>query len=204
MKRWFATFVVLLAVVLTVSLAGQEADAAIWRGFKSASFLDMYLTPSFATDVLNYTLDLGANPQIVLSTGTFDINWIQGFYVVGGTPTTQFTATKGTVCRNWRWRPNTTTGQIAGWVGGCVVRMYAGDEKEFGFASLNIDGAPVLAGFQLGYQVDDVERVGYFKGSIPDAPPPLPCVPEFPTPLLGGLGAAFMGCVTAFRRRLQS
>lgn len=194
--------VVLVAAVLLLSGTASvvDADPPSWSSFALAdAFLDMYLSPPLATGVLNYSLILGSNPQIVLGGNTYNVDWVQAYFVVSQDQSTGFTATNGSVVTDWTWEAKSLPGQIAGWHGEGTNRVYPGQSKALGFApGFDITGNAVLSGLHLQYSGPGFMNTGWYKDPLPDV-----VIPEPVPPLLAGLGGTFLASLTMLRRRLH-
>ena len=179
----------LLAVCLTACLAvlpnlSQMATAdpspepPSWAAFEPASFFDIYLTPSLATGILDYALALGSYPKITLGADTYDVKWVQAYFVVSQDEETDFIATNGTTVTDWRWESKALPGRISGWMGEGTNRVYPESEKPLqsekalGFGSFDITGNAVLSGLMVGYQAGASEETGWYKDSLPPIPEP--------------------------------
>ena len=84
-------------MALCCSAAFTNPDPPAWDAFNPASFFDVFLTPSLATDQLGYVLSLGANPRIVLGLNNYPVNWVQAYFVVSQDQVTDFDAATGIV-----------------------------------------------------------------------------------------------------------
>ena len=183
--------------LLAAGLVGPvpAANATSWSSFEPASFADVYLGPQLATDQLDYVLSMGPSPKITIGPATYDVNWVQAFYVVSQDRETGFRATNGTTVHDWTWDAKDSPGQIAGWRGTGQNRLYPGGQKMLGFGELDITGNAVLTGLHVGYKTGSKEETGYYKGA-PSEPSP---VPE-PGSLIA-LATGLFGSVWVLRRR---
>lgn len=163
-----------LAALLGISLAAAPvaADPAAWAAFQIASCTDIYLTPAFTTDQLDYTLSIGAAPEITIGPDTFAVNWLQACYVVSQDDVTPFTATDGLVVTDWMWESQTVAGYVAGWFGTGMNRLLPAQSKALGFGTFDITGNAVLVGLHVGYQSGSEEISGFFKTDLPMVPEP--------------------------------
>lgn len=173
------------------AMAWPDPEPPSWSSFYPASFSDIYLTPSLGTDILDYTLTIGAAPKITLGANSYDVNWVTAYFVVSQDEATDFTATNGTTVTDWKWEFKSMPGRISGWIGEGSQRIYPGQQKALGFGSFDITNNAVLSGFHLGYQDGDVEVTDWYKGTLLVVPEPSSLLV-----LVGGLSA-----VAATRRR---
>ena len=177
-RRWLLAVVCLVVCLSSFCHAPATAsptpspEPPSWASFEPASFVDVYVTPSLATDVLDYILTLGSDPKIVLPGGTYPINWVEAYFVVSQDQETDFTATNGTTVTDWRWESKSLPGRISGWIGTGNTCLYPGYSKDLGFGSFDITGNSVLSGLHLGYQDGAVEVTGWYKGELPPVPEP--------------------------------
>jgi len=153
-------------------MASPDPEPPSWASFEPASFLDVFLTPSLATNVFDYSLALGPDAEIVLGATTYDVNWVQAYFVVSQDEVTDFTATNGTTVTDWRWESKSLPGRISGWMGDGTSRLYPGSDKDLGFGSFDITGNAVLSGLHVAYQVGPTEETGFYKGELPVIPEP--------------------------------
>ena len=192
-----ACMVVCLVVALFLALSsGANADPPSWSSFEMALFIDVYVTPPLTTGILDYVLSMGSVPEILLGGMLYDINWIQAYFVISQDQMTGFIATNGTAVTDWIWEEKSMPGRIAGWHGLGSNRIYPDGSKQLGFGSFDITGNDVLHGFHVGYQDDDVELTGWYKGPLAS--------PQIPEP--GSWIALLSGTIALFglRRRTQS
>lgn len=189
-RMYLYAVVGVLAVVVLATCA--MADPPSWSSFVPASFDGIHVTPSLTQNSLDYTISLDAYPKITLGATTYDVNWVQAFFVVSQDQATGFVATNGSVVTDWTWEEKQNPGRIAGWHGEGSNRIYPGGSKEIGFQEFDVTGNTVLSGFHIGYQNGSSEVTNWYKG---DAPP----VPE-PSSLIALL-TGFIGCGYLLRRR---
>jgi len=155
-----------------MATADPSPEPPSWASFEPASFFDIYLTPSLETGILDYALALGPDPKITLGSTTYDVNWVQAYFVVSQDEETDFIATNGTTVTDWRWESKSLPGRISGWMGEGTNRVYPGGSKALGFGSFDITGNAVLSGLHVGYQVGSSEETGWYKDSLPPIPEP--------------------------------
>jgi hypothetical protein len=185
-----------IAVCISFGLAGgilANPDPPSWGAFKLADFSGIYLTPSLETDVLTYTLSLGADPTMTYNSVTYDVKWVTAYFVVSQDDTTPFSADhNGTFPLDWTWETNPTGAPlVAGWHDGNNT-LNPGSSLTLAFGSLNITGNAVLSGLHVGYQTEGGIVTDWYKGAlIPE--------PSSPLLLLSGLG----GLAGWVRRRVR-
>ena len=170
-KRWLP-FV--LITILAVSVPAVQSAAASWSSFQLAEFTGIHISPALGSGTIDYTLRLNSDPNpptITFGGATYDVNWIQAVYIVAGSQST-FKATEGDCPMEWAWDDKDNPGQIAGYRGTGSTRLYRGQTMSFSFDEFGPEPGEeldVMIGFHLGYQVDDIEYTGWFKGpTIPD------------------------------------
>lgn len=198
------TRLTMAVVVVLVVLAGLPAVSQINRNpapstnaFKDATFLEMYLTPSIATNLLQYTFSLGNNPRFIDSGVTYSMTSIEAFYVVS-TSATDFTATGGNA-GTWVWdAKGSNQKSVAGWQAGTNSsnHLHKNENKTAAYTTLNVTGVPVTSGLHI-YFSGGSKTDGYYRGTL-SASPPLE-VPE-PAPFVA-LGGVLLASVTMLRRR---
>lgn len=190
-NRYVTTLGLLLVLACLPACASL---AASWTSFIPAAFSGIQLTPAPATGQLTYTLSLGPTPKITIGSNTFDVNWVQAFYLISQEPKQGFTCAAGSAVTDWQWESKTNPGYIAGWHGQGSNRIEVGESKNFEFASLNLQGNSVVPGLHVGYQSGCREITGYYKGN-------LSTVPNVPEPTgAGALIAGLCGLPLAARR----
>jgi hypothetical protein len=159
--------------ILIVVIAGSaNAGAPSWSAFKPADFSDIFITQSLAKDVLTYTLSVGPNPTVSFSGHTYDVNWVQAYYVVSQDSETPFNATEGTTPTDWDWQAKGKDIVVAGWSGQGNSRIYPNESKTLQFGSFDISENAVLSGMHVGYQAGNCDNSGWFKGSLEAVPEP--------------------------------
>lgn len=184
-------------MVLATLVIASSSMAASWSAFIAADFDDIYLDELLVAENVDYELFLGSAPTITLGSHTYDVVWIQSFYVVSGTENGTFVATDGSNTAGWSWNSKTSGGQISGWNGQGGNRIYPGESRKFVFSAFDPGANPVVMGFHLGYMNGDNEVItGWYKdGDGPD----FPSVPE-PSSMLALMCGA-VGMVGMVRRR---
>jgi hypothetical protein len=182
----------LLAVVLIVTTGVASPDPASWSSFMDAAISGVTLDQPLATNVLEYTLTVGPAPKLIFGGNTYDIVWVQAWYVVSLTGAEDFIAEPGYAPPDWKWESKTIPGRIVGWQGQGNERVYPGQSKFFTFTSFDITNMPVVAGYHLGYTNPGGGTVytAWFKDTQ---------IPEPGT--LIGLASMALGAVFGFRRR---
>jgi len=162
---------IFMALALCLLAVGAvQSDPASWSSFMDAAISGVSLDKPLATNVLDYTLSIGASPTITLGMNTYSIIWVQAFYVVSLTGAENFTATPGTYPTDWTWESKITPGRIVGWQGqGAGERIYPGQTKQFQFASFDITGKPVVEGYHIGYVTPTgTVYTAWYKNTVPE------------------------------------
>lgn len=161
----------LIGIVVTAS----ASLGASWDSFKTATFSGIDLDKALAPNVLDYTLTLGSAPTVTIGTKTYNVEWVQAFYVVSGTDTGSFKATDGKGPKNWTWDSKTNPGQIAGWTGQGKDRLYASQSVSFAFGSFDPGSNAVAPAYHISYQDGKNSITDWFKSGRKG---PVPAVPE--------------------------
>lgn|GEM_PF-1379511 len=182
----------LAAALLVFSAFG--ASAFSWSDMTPAVISGISLDKPLQANVLDYTLTLGSSPTIILSGQTFQIDWVQAFYVVAGGPDARFTAAAGSGPPRWSWDSKTAGGQVSGWIGTGNTRLLCGQSAEFSFSAFDPAGCFLMPAYHIGYHDGGKAVTGWYVSQ----PPPSgrggggPDLPEWPPVILaaGGLSAA--------------
>ncbi|MHB9038838.1 MAG: hypothetical protein ACYC64_19520 [Armatimonadota bacterium] len=192
--------ITMLYLVLAAALLLRPADTPAcadppsWDSFKLSTVADIYLTPLPATGVLIYSLSLGPHPTITISGNTYDVDWVQAYFLVSQDESTPIEAANADIVDDWTWELKNT---IAGWRGTANGRIGPNQSKVLGYELLNIDDNAVLSGMHVGYQVDsNTQLTGWYKTDLPSS------VPE-PSSIVA-LGVAFAACIPVARRRIYT
>ncbi len=202
MNRRFAIYRLGLLVSVFVALLGTGALAASWSAFTEAEFSGITFDKPLQVDVLDYTITIDPNPTITVGGKTYEIDWVQSFYVLAAEPGGTFVATDGQG-NMWSWDSKTSGGgQISGWTGQGNNRLRPGQSGTFHFATFDPKGHPLAAGFHVAYRDgDDVItgwysfRTGFHNSMIPE-PSPMVC--------FGVAGVGMLGLVLRRRRATQN
>jgi len=183
------TFVVLV-VVLILTAGAVFPDPASWSSFIDSAITGITISPSLASNVFDYTVSVGSAPTVTFGGITYNVVWVQAWYIVGFTGSENFIATPGYAPPDWKWESKTTPGRIVGWQGQGNERVYPGQSKFFTFTTFNITNMPVVEGYHLGYVNPGNSTVytAWFKNTVPE--------PGSMAALAIGLSA-----LAAFRRR---
>lgn len=179
------------AMVLIGLVSTSGLFASSWSSFAPATVSGLHITPALESGVVNYTVTLDSDATITVSSGTYSLDWIQSFYILGREDSDTFTASKGASANNWTWDESSNPGQTAGWVGNGGERILSGGSKTFEFGKLTFAPNKVIPGFHLAYQTPDGQVTGPYRTTF---------VPE-PSSLLGL--ASLFGGLAAWRRRGQ-
>jgi len=189
----------LLLALIGIVLLASAAHAASLIGFGDATFASLTLGPSLANGQLNYDLSLGTGATITFGAATYNVDWIQAFYVTAAKDQYGFEAAGSDQSENWRWdlKPALETQglALAGWKTTGQHRILPGQTKSFTFASLVIDPTKVLPGFHIQYTGNGVTRTDWFRR------PTKLSVPE-PSTAQAGLGI-LVGMLSPAVRRLR-
>jgi len=172
LRKWTIACILACVALSATAAYAQDPTPPDWNSFKAASFFDIYLTPSLATDQLTYTLTLGPTPTFTSGGNTYNVNWVKAYFVVDEPGNGDFTATNGTVVTDWMWEENYPNGHIAGWHDGNDT-LLPGQSKALGFESFVITGSPdLLSGLHIGYQDGSNVVTDWYKGTLAPIPEP--------------------------------
>lgn len=165
----FKTFVP-LAVVLILTAGSVFSDPASWSSFIDSAITGITVSPSLASNVFDYTVSLDSAPTVTFGGITYNVVWLQAWYIVSLTGNENFTATPGYAPPDWKWESKTTPGRIVGWQGqGAGERIYPGQTKQFQFASFDITDKPVVEGYHIGYVTPTgTVYTAWFKNTVPE------------------------------------
>jgi hypothetical protein len=183
-----------LGLLAVLALSGTAMAGPSWSSFEEATFSGITLSEGSSTAPYDFILSLGSAPTITVDGATYDVSWVQGFYLLGKDSTTTFNATDaGTSDWNWSTKPPGDTGpySVAGWeASGAGDRMYVDTSKTFSLSSF--DGMDdTVYGLHLGYGNSEFFVTKKFKGDLP--------VPEPSSVLVIATGLG--GLATFVRRR---
>ncbi|MCE5323862.1 hypothetical protein LLG46_11185 [bacterium] len=207
LRRSWLVFAVALITIST------SAYAESWSSFKDASFTNVSITPSFATDTMTYTVSLASSPMITIAGITYNISWIQGFYALSSDGISTFYAGGSNIVdptnsKNilWKWdtTPNASSPDdyiVAGWSAqGTEDRILPGNDKSFTYTDFQIPmDTSVILGLHVGYVNNGQQTVvtAFFKETENTS------VPEAPASLLVALGGPMIGVASLLRKRFS-
>lgn len=201
MTRRFAIHMFGLLVLACIVALASGASAASWSSFNEAQFTGITLDKPLQVDVLDYTLTLSTNPTITVSGQTYQVNWIQSFYVLADKPGGSFTATNGQG-NGWGWDSKTSGGgQISGWSGQGNNRILPGGSRTFHFATFDPRGNPVAQGFHVSFNKGPDVVTGWY--ALKYRLPPSAVVPE-PSSMICLVAATVGFAGLVLRRRTTS
>lgn len=169
-----------------------------WNAFTQTTCTGITLTPSLTSGILSYQLCLLTGATV---NGTA-LQSIQGFWALGNTSTTTFTATDGSNTQGWTFGSKTNNGQVSGWEGLGSNRLLvptapgASNCATFTFGQFNNfspAGSTAVPGI---HAIFTNGTSGFFKCN-------LPAVPEPATAALAGMGGLFGAAFSVLRRKIR-
>ncbi len=183
-----------LGLLAIFALSSAAIAGPSWSSFDQASLSGITLTEGSSVAPYDFILSLGSAPKVTVGGVTYDVSWIQGFYLLGDTSSTTFNATDAGVSGwNWSTKPPTDSGPytVAGWeAAGIGERIFVDTSKTFSLS--NFDGQDKTTyGLHIGYGTGEMLVTHKFKSDLP--------VPE-PSSLLA-FAVGFGGLATFIRRR---
>lgn len=160
--------------VLMLAGVCSAVRAASWNGIEIAEFSGVTLDKPLQVGTLDYTLSVADNATIKLGSETYDIEWVQAFYVVSGEEGSTFTATEGEG-NSWNWSSKISGGgQISGWSGQGNDRIDAGESRTFHFGSFAPGRKSITTAYHVSYRDGSRGVTGWWKDPVRE----LSSVPE--------------------------